>query len=93
MSDEDPARRVPVFKRGIKLRFDAVRDAWIVLGPERLFLPDEQAVEVLKLVDGARSLGDITEDLCGRFNAPRDVVMADVVVMLDDLAGKGVMTW
>ena len=28
----------------------------MVLGPERLFVPDEQAVEVLKLVDGTRSL-------------------------------------
>ena len=26
--------------------------AWIVLAPERLILPDEKAVEILKLVDG-----------------------------------------
>ena len=54
MTDETA---VPVFGAGVKFRFDAVRDAWIVLAPERLFLPDEQAVEILKLVDGARSLG------------------------------------
>jgi pyrroloquinoline quinone biosynthesis protein D len=44
-------------------------------------------------VDGARSLGAITDDLCSRFDAPRDVVLADVAAMLDDLAAKGVMTW
>ena len=30
-----------------KFRFDEVRQAWIVLAPERLLLPDEQAVEIL----------------------------------------------
>ena len=89
----EQADRVPVFRRGVKFRFDTVRDTWAVLAPERLFVPDEQAVEVLKLVDGARTLGDIAADLCARFDAPRDVVMADVATMLDDLAEKGVMTW
>jgi pyrroloquinoline quinone biosynthesis protein D len=93
MSDADPAQRVPAFRRGMKFRFDTVRDAWVVLGPERLFLPDEQAVAVLQLVDGARSLAAITEALCARFDAPRDVVLSDVATMLDDLAEKGVMTW
>jgi pyrroloquinoline quinone biosynthesis protein D len=93
MSDADQGARVPAFRRGVKFRFDTVRDTWAVLAPERLFVPDEQAVEVLKLVDGVRSLADITDDLCARFDAPRDVVMADVAAMLDDLAEKGVMTW
>jgi pyrroloquinoline quinone biosynthesis protein D len=87
------AERVPAFRRGMKFRFDAVRNAWVVLGPERLFLPDEAAVEVLKLVDGTRSLGAITAVLCARFAAPHDVVLPDVAAMLQDLAEKGVMTW
>ena len=93
MTETAQVERVPAFRRGMKFRFDTVRDAWVVLGPERMFVPDEQAVEVLKLVDGTRSLGDITADLCARFDAPADVVMADVAAMLDDLADKGVMTW
>ncbi len=85
--------RVPAFRRGTKFRFDTVRDAWVVLAPERLFVPDEQAVEVLKLVDGARTLAGIVDDLCARYDAPRDAVFADVAVMLDDLADKGVIAW
>lgn len=92
MTNADAAR-VPAFRRGVKFRFDAVRDAWIVLAPERLFLPDEAAVEVLKLVDGARTLGLIVDDLCARYDAPRDVVMADVAAMAQDLAEKGVLSW
>jgi pyrroloquinoline quinone biosynthesis protein D len=93
MSGDAREQRVPAFRRGIKFRFDTVRDAWVVLAPERLFVPDAQAVEILKLVDGVRTLGAITDDLCARFDAPRDLVIGDVAVMLDDLAEKGVMAW
>ena len=83
---------VPAFARGMKLRFDGVRDAWVVLGPERMFQPDAIAVEVLKLVDGRQNFGAIVDDLCGRYNAPREVVAGDVSEMLEGLAGKGVVT-
>jgi len=93
MTEAPDASRVPTFRRGVKFRFDTVRDSWAILAPERLFVPDEAAVEILKLVDGIRTLGDITDDLCARFDAPRDVVTADVIAMLNDLAEKGVMAW
>jgi len=80
---------VPAFNRGFRLRHDPVRNAWVVLAPERLFLVDEPAVEVLKLVDGARSVPDIVDALAARFNAPRDTIAADVEVMLRALADKG----
>jgi pyrroloquinoline quinone biosynthesis protein D len=84
---------VPVFGAGVKFRFDTVREAWIVLAPERLFLPDEQAIEILKLVDGARSLGAIIDALATRFDAPRELIAGDVTTMLRDLGDKGVVRW
>src|SRR5688572_747741 len=45
--------------RHIKLRHDAGRGRWIVLAPERVFNPDDTAVEVLKLLDGQRSVNAI----------------------------------
>jgi pyrroloquinoline quinone biosynthesis protein D len=90
MTDETA---VPAFRSGVKFRFDAVREAWIVLAPERLFLPDEQAVEILKLVDGARSLGAIIDQLATSFDAPRALIAGDVATMLQDLADKGVVQW
>jgi pyrroloquinoline quinone biosynthesis protein D len=84
---------VPVLAAGVKFRFDSVRDAWVVLAPERLFLPDEQAVEILKLVDGTRALGAIVDALATRFDAPRDLIAGDVDTMLNDLSGKGVLRW
>ena len=50
------AASVPRFKRGVRLREDAARGRWVVLAPERAFVPDGTALEVLKLVDGARSV-------------------------------------
>jgi pyrroloquinoline quinone biosynthesis protein D len=83
----------PVFAAGVKFRFDSVRQAWVVLAPERLFLPDEQAIEILKLVDGVRDLGAIIDDLAARYDAPRALIAGDIETMLRDLPDKGVVRW
>ncbi len=74
-----------------RFRFDEVRQAWVVLAPERLLLPDEQAVEILRLIDGARDIDAIIDELAGRFEAPRDVIAGDVLPMLQDLVDKKVL--
>jgi pyrroloquinoline quinone biosynthesis protein D len=89
VSELPPETVVPALARGVKFRFDEVRQRWVLLAPERLFVPDDQAVEILKLVDGSRSLGGIIEDLAVRFNAPRELIAGDVAAMLADLSAKG----
>jgi len=80
---------IPAFNRGFRLRHDQVRGAWVVLAPERLFLLDEPAVEVLKLVDGARSIPAIVDELAVKYDTPRELIAADVQAMLRDLVEKG----
>jgi len=80
---------VPAFRRGVKFRFDAVRDAWVLLAPEKLFMPDEITTEILKLVDGARTIDTIVDDLAARFDAPRELIADDVARVLADLAARG----
>lgn len=75
----------------IKLRHDPGRGRWIILAPERVFNPDETAVEVLKLLDGQRSVNAIAETLSQEYQAPLDVVTNDIVAMLQDLTDKGVL--
>jgi pyrroloquinoline quinone biosynthesis protein D len=84
---------IPAFAAGVRFRFDPTRQAWVVLAPERLFLPDEQAVAILSLIDGERSLGAIIDDLARRFEAPRTLIAGDVATMLQDLVDKGVLRW
>jgi pyrroloquinoline quinone biosynthesis protein D len=79
------------FASHAKFRFDEVRHAWIVLAPERLFLPDEQAAEILQLIDGERPVDGVIDELVRRYDAPRDVVAGDVVKMLQDLVDKKVL--
>jgi pyrroloquinoline quinone biosynthesis protein D len=74
----------------IVFRFDDTRQRWIMMAPERLMLPDEQAVEILKLVDGKASVGAIVDSLAARYSqAPRELIAKDVTAMLQDLADKG----
>lgn len=82
---------IPTFPRHVRFQFDAVRERWVVLAPERMFVPDEQAVEILKLVDGARTVQVIAAELAARYDAPEDVVLADVALMLADLAARGAL--
>ena len=74
----------------IVFRFDETRQRWIMMAPERLMLPDEQAVEILKLVDGKTGVSAIVDSLAARYDqAPRDLIAKDVTTMLQDLADKG----
>ena len=74
----------------IVFRFDETRARWIMMAPERLMLPDEQAVEILKLVDGKASVDAIVDSLAARYTqAPRELIARDVAAMLQDLADKG----
>src|SRR5438105_15091825 len=50
------------FAPHVRFRFDELRKAWIVLAPERLLLPDEQAVEILRLIDGERAIDLIIDE-------------------------------
>ncbi|HUJ38212.1 MAG TPA: pyrroloquinoline quinone biosynthesis peptide chaperone PqqD [Hyphomicrobium sp.] len=81
----------PALPPHIKLRHDAGRGKWLVLAPERVFEPDDVAVAVLKLCDGARSVDDIASELAMEYNAPKEEIVADIIAMLQDLADKGVV--
>jgi pyrroloquinoline quinone biosynthesis protein D len=82
---------VPALARGIKLRFDKVRDAWVLLAPEKVLMPDQIAVEILKRCDGKAQVTAIVDDLAVAFSADRDQVAADVRAFLQDLADKGIV--
>lgn len=81
----------PVLATGVTMRFDKRRDRWVILAPERILMPDEIAVEVLQRCKG-QTVAAIIDELCAAFEAPRDVVSEDVLAMLRDLHGKGVLT-
>jgi coenzyme PQQ biosynthesis protein PqqD len=82
---------IPAFPRGVKYRFDTARSAWVVLTPERAFLPDDTCQAILSAIDGRRSVREIAGALAARFDAPPGEIEADVLEMLSDLAARGVV--
>jgi pyrroloquinoline quinone biosynthesis protein D len=82
----------PILPRHAKLKFDATRQVWVLLAPERVLAPDEIAVEVLQLCDGIRSVTEMADQLAVKYAAPREAIATDVIAMLQDLADKGFLT-
>jgi pyrroloquinoline quinone biosynthesis protein D len=75
--------------RHVKLRHDATRGRWVILAPERVLVPDDTAVAVLQRLDGVRSVLAVAEDLAATYAAPVDLILADCLPLLQDLADRG----
>jgi pyrroloquinoline quinone biosynthesis protein D len=82
---------IPRFAPGARLHHDRARDRWVVMAPERMFVPDETALEILRLIDGTLDLDGIIDALAKKFDAPRDVIATDVRAMAEDLRARGVL--
>lgn len=82
---------VPRLARGVRLRNDEARGQWVLLAPERVLNPDPVAVEILKKVDGVRSVGAIVDELASAFSVERERVAGDVDAFLAGLVEKGMI--
>jgi pyrroloquinoline quinone biosynthesis protein D len=99
MSAQEPATRaivgpesVPRLAAHMKLRFDKARETWTIQAPERSFMLDPIAHQVVSRCDGVVTVGGVIADLCRTFpDAPADVIAADVTKMIQDLADKSVL--
>jgi pyrroloquinoline quinone biosynthesis protein D len=83
---------IPAFVRGARMHHDSVRAQWVVLAPEKAFLPDEIAVAALRLIDGVTPLFRIIDALAVHCAAPRDVIAEDVLARVNDLNLRRVVT-
>jgi pyrroloquinoline quinone biosynthesis protein D len=74
----------PALPKYVRLHFDAVRQRDVVLSPEKVLWPDEISMGILKLCDGTRSVGAIADALAAEYNAPREVIVADVMEFVQE---------
>ena len=79
----------PLLPRYVRLHHDAGRGRWVLLAPERIIEPNEIALDVLHLCDGARDLTAIAEELASAYDAPHAEILADIMELLQDLADRG----
>jgi len=80
---------IPKFPKHVRFKYNEPRKEWVILAPERLVKLDEIAVEILKLVDGRKTVRIISNELSKKFKAPADVILSDVKGMLQQLSDKG----
>lgn len=76
----------PRLARGVRLRYDQVRDRWLLLAPERGFVLNRTALAIV------RSLGDgplieIARRLASSEQAPE----AEVCAFVEELAARGLV--
>jgi pyrroloquinoline quinone biosynthesis protein D len=84
----DPLPERPRLAPGVRLHFDVTRDAWVLLGPERVIETEGPASEILRRCDGTRTIHEIVDELAAMYVADRTVIQEDVTEMLADLAAK-----
>ncbi len=75
--------------RHARLRFDDARGIWVILVPERVLVPDDTSVEIIKMLDGKKTVADVVGELVEKYAADRAQISTDVIAMLQDLADKG----
>jgi pyrroloquinoline quinone biosynthesis protein D len=78
----------PRLAPGVRLHFDTTRDAWVLLGPERVIETEGPASEILRRCDGTRTVAQIVDELAVVYTADRDVIADDVSDILAELVTK-----
>ena len=74
----------------VRLHFDRVRERWVLLAPERVLFPCATSVLILKRLGSVgRPVAALVDGLAEEFEAPREVIGADVRAMLQGLADQG----
>lgn len=75
---------------GVMLRHDRARGGWVLLGPERVLVLDDIALEIVRACAADNTtVGQGVDRLVQAFDAPRDAIVADVLDMLTDLRNRG----
>jgi hypothetical protein len=72
-----------------RLKHCPVRDAWLLLVPERVLFPCPTTTDILERLAAPRSLGALAAELAGEYDAPTEAILADIADLLGELVEKG----
>jgi pyrroloquinoline quinone biosynthesis protein D len=77
--------------RGVRLRRED-DGTTLLLVPEGVVELNDSAAATLELLDGARTLDELSEALRERFEADASALRSDVEILLDELRVRGFVT-
>ena len=72
-----------------RLRRCEVRNAWLLLVPERVLFPCPTTTEILQKLERPQRLGSLADELAEEYDAPADVILADMSGLIADFVEKG----
>ena len=78
----------PCLPRHVRLRFDELRNAPIVLAPEKVLWPDEISAEILKRCDGRTTVAEIATAFARDYVAPVEEIATDILAFLQDWSDR-----
>ena len=84
----DPLPERPRLVPGVRLHFDKTREAWVLLGPERVIEAEGPAPEILRRCDGTRTVDQVIDELAALYTADRTEIAGDVTDMLAELVTR-----
>src|SRR5690606_13966298 len=87
-ADRISGAAVPYLPRGVRLHDDRVRGIRVLLAPERVVQLGPGGHANLSELDGKRSLAEVIETLCTRYDAPPEQIEGDVQEFLRDLMDR-----
>lgn len=85
------AADTPIVPRGVRVHHDRVRDAWVLLAPERAISLDPVGLAIMRAIDNDRTLGDIAGALSETYGAPVDQVTQDCAEFIQSLADRRIL--
>jgi pyrroloquinoline quinone biosynthesis protein D len=83
--------RKPRLLAKTRMRYDKVRQSYVLLLPERAVLLNATAAEVLELCDGTRTVAGVIEALQHKY--PGADLHGDVVELLQEADKRGWIEW
>ncbi|MBB1151622.1 pyrroloquinoline quinone biosynthesis peptide chaperone PqqD [Amycolatopsis dendrobii] len=88
--DTITAASVPKLRVGVRLTFDRVRGAHVLLFPEGVLVPNSTATAVLELCDGTAPVSGIVTALSSRYQGVQE---SDVLAVLARFGQRRVIEW
>jgi len=78
----------PVLPPHVHLRFDRLRDKWVVLAPEKVLWPDEIGADILNRCTGRDTVSQIIGGLAEDYDASAEEIAPDVLAFLQEWSDR-----
>ena len=88
MSKSLSQQSCPRLRPGVRLQFDAVRQHWVLLAPERVLTLDSIGASLIQKLNGQMQLARIAADCASEYDAPLAEITNDILGFVQTMIDK-----